>query len=122
MPGMMDTVLNVGCNDVIVEAISSKTTPRFAYDCYRRLLSMFGDVVLGLPHSEFEHVLEEKKKEKGVKFDVELTADDLKDVVTSFKDIFTKHGKELPQHPLDQLRMGVDAVFQSHPLSSLAVI
>lgn len=112
MPGMMDTVLNVGCNDAIVESIAAKTTARFAYDCYRRLLSMFGDVVLGLPHDDFEHVLEEKKKEKGVKFDVELDAEDLKDIVSQFKAIYTNHGKEMPQDPFEQLRMCVDAVFR----------
>lgn len=109
---MMDTVLNVGCNDIIVEKIAAKTSLRFAYDCYRRLLSMFGDVVLGMPHADFEHALADKKTTKGVKYDVELDADDLKGLVDDYKAIFTKHGKELPQDPLEQLKMCVDAVFK----------
>ena len=108
----MDTVLNVGCNDLIVEAIAKKTTMRFAYDCYRRLLSMFGDVVLGLPHEDFEHALSEKKKSKNVKFDVELTGEDLKDLVAEYKEIYSKHGQELPQDPIKQLTMCIDAVFK----------
>ncbi|GMH36643.1 hypothetical protein BSKO_04516 [Bryopsis sp. KO-2023] len=113
MPGMMDTVLNVGCNDEIVKTIAKTSGDRFANDCYRRLLAMFGDVVLGLPHHDFEEAIEKKKSARGAKFDVELTAQDLADLIVDFKAIYTKHGKELPQDPNDQLKAGIDAVFGS---------
>lgn len=111
MPGMMDTVLNVGCNDEIVKTLAKKSGERFANDCYRRLLAMFGDVVLGLPHSDFEEAIEKKKAAAGAKSDVDLTAKDLEDVIKAFKAIYTKHGKELPQDPKEQLRAGILAVF-----------
>eukprot|EP00210_Caulerpa_lentillifera_P008414 g8026.t1 len=113
MPGMMDTVLNVGCNDEIVKSLASKTTLRFAYDCYRRLLSMFGDVVLGLPHDDFEHALAAKKTAKGAKFDVELTGEDLKELVEEYKQVYKNYNQELPQDPFQQLQKCVDAVFKS---------
>ncbi|CAD7695146.1 unnamed protein product [Ostreobium quekettii] len=113
MPGMMDTVLNVGCNDETVKTIAAKSGERFAYDCYRRLLSMFADVVLGLPHAEFEEKIQARKEARGAKFDVELTAEDLKGLVEDYKGVFAKHNKELPQDPFEQMRMGINAVFGS---------
>lgn len=113
MPGMMDTVLNVGCNDEIVKTISAKSGERFAYDCYRRLLAMFADVVLSLPHSDFEEKISAKKEARGAKFDVELTADDLKELVEDYKEIYDKYGKSLPQDPFEQMKMGIHAVFGS---------
>lgn len=111
MPGMMDTVLNVGCNDEIVKTIAKNSGDRFAYDCYRRLLAMFGDVVLGLPHSEFEEKITARKEARGVKHDVELTAEDLAQLVEDYKSVYAKHGQELPQDPFKQMKMGIDAVF-----------
>lgn len=111
MPGMMDTVLNVGCNDEILKTLAKTSGDRFANDCYRRLLSMFGDVVLGLPHEEFEDAIEKVKASAGVKTDVELSAADLGKIITAYKGIYTKYGKELPQDPKEQLRAGILAVF-----------
>lgn len=85
MPGMMDTVLNVGLNDVVVEGLAKQVNDRFAWDCYRRLLQMFGDVVLGIDHDDFEHELSAIKKAAGAKFDIELTAAHLKELVTKYK-------------------------------------
>lgn len=114
MPGMMDTILNLGLNDVTVEGLAKATdNPRFAYDAYRRFIQMFGDVVLKIPHEEFEKVLEEQKHRKGVKLDTELDVDDLKEVVSKYKEIYKKYGKEFPQDPWDQLWKAIDAVFGS---------
>eukprot|EP00775_Hariotina_reticulata_P006369 gene6369-6601_t len=113
MPGMMDTVLNVGLNDVVVEGLAKQVNDRFAWDCYRRLLQMFGDVVLGIDHDDFEHELSAIKKAAGAKFDIELTAAHLKELVTRYKDVYKCHNKVLPEDPWDQLRMGIDAVFRS---------
>lgn len=113
MPGMMDTVLNLGLNDTIVQGLASKYGERFAYDCYRRLLQMFGDVVLGIPHEDFEHEISALKKAVGVKFDIELQGNDLKQLVEKYKAVYVKHDKTLPSDPWEQLRMGVDAVFRS---------
>jgi pyruvate, orthophosphate dikinase len=114
MPGMMDTVLNLGLTDETTEALATKTgNPRFAYDAYRRFLQMFGDVVVGLEHHDFEAALQAVKTEKGVKTDVELSADDLKEVVKRYKDIYEKSGKSFPQDPFEQLMMGTNAVFTS---------
>ncbi len=86
MPGMMDTILNLGLNDTVVEGLAAFTeNPRFAYDSYRRFIQMFSDVVMELPKSAFEDMIDAKKKEKGVIHDTELTADDLKDLVAQFK-------------------------------------
>jgi pyruvate,orthophosphate dikinase len=85
MPGMMDTVLNVGLNDVVVEGLAKQVNDRFAWDCYRRLLQMFGDVVLGIDHDDFEHELSAIKKAAGAKFDIELTAAHLKELVGKYK-------------------------------------
>lgn len=115
MPGMMDTILNLGLNDVAVEGFAAKTgNPRFAYDSYRRFIQMFSDVVMEVPKSHFERVLDEIKESKGVKYDTELTADDLKEVITKFKEIYKdKMGEEFPQEPKVQLMEAVKAVFRS---------
>ncbi|MBU2471309.1 MAG: pyruvate, phosphate dikinase, partial [Bacteroidetes bacterium] len=111
MPGMMDTILNLGLNDTTVEGVIKKTNnPRFAYDSYRRFVAMYGDVVLGLKpqtkdeHDPFEVILDEKKHEKGVTLDTELTAHDLKDLIVKFKAaIKEKTGHSFPENPFDQL-------------------
>ncbi|HAA82063.1 MAG TPA: pyruvate, phosphate dikinase, partial [Thermotoga naphthophila] len=114
MPGMMDTVLNLGLNDETVKGLAKLTNnERFAYDAYRRFLQMFGDVVLKIPHEKFEKALEELKKEKGVKLDTELDAEDLKKLVERYKQIYKEEGKEFPQDPWKQLWLAIDAVFGS---------
>ena len=121
MPGMMDTILNLGLNDVTVQGLIEKTNnPRFAYDSYRRFVQMYGDVVLGLKpkdkheHDPFEVIIENKKHVKGVKLDTELTADDLKDLVTEFKTaIKEKTGHDFPDDPMEQLWGAIGAVFGS---------
>jgi len=115
MPGMMDTVLNLGLNDETVQALVKKTgNERFGWDCYRRLLNMFGNVVMGVPHEAFEEVLTEKKKEAGANLDTDLSADDLKDLVARFKEVYKKEvGGEFPQSPRKQLDLGIEAVFKS---------
>ncbi|MEJ2664798.1 MAG: pyruvate, phosphate dikinase, partial [Spirochaetia bacterium] len=115
MPGMMDTVLNLGLNDKALEGIIAITgNPRFAWDAYRRFINMFGDVVKGVPHEAFEHELDAGKKKKGVELDTELDADDLKEVVTRYKNVYKKHTKEaFPQDPQKQLWAAIDAVFGS---------
>ena len=115
MPGMMDTILNLGLNDVVVEGLSAFTNnPRFAYDSYRRFIQMFSDVVMELPKSEFEKIIDEKKEEKGVKMDTELDADDMKDLVVRFKAFYKeKKGEDFPTEPKTQLMEAVKAVFRS---------
>ncbi len=121
MPGMMDTVLNLGLNDRTVQGLAEKTNnPRFAYDCYRRFVQMYGDVVLGMkPESPddidpFEEILENKKKARGVTYDTELTADDLKELVTEFKAaIKERTGQDFPEDPMEQLWGAIGAVFGS---------
>ena len=115
MPGMMDTVLNLGLNDKSVEGLAKKTNnPRFAFDAYRRLLQMFGDVVLGIEAEKFEKAIDKKKEQKGVKDDIDLTTDDLKELVEEFKKIIKEEtGKDFPQDPFQQLLMARDAVFKS---------
>ena len=121
MPGMMDTVLNLGLNDVTIQGLIAKSgNPRFAYDSYRRFVAMFGDVVLGLkPVSEddidpFEEILEEKKKIRKASYDTDLTADDLKELVAEFKDAIKKRtGKDFPEDPKEQLWLAIGAVFES---------
>ena len=115
MPGMMDTILNLGLTDISVEGFAKKTgNPRFAYDSYRRFIQMFSDVVMEVPKSLFERVLDEIKESKGVHFDTELTADDLKEVIARFKKIYEeKMGAEFPQEPRVQLMEAVKAVFRS---------
>ena len=121
MPGMMDTVLNLGLNDKTVEGLAAKSAnPRFAWDCYRRFVQMFGDVVLGMkPASSaerdpFEVLLEAKKHERGVHFDHELSVDDLKALVATFKsEILTRTGKPFPEDPVKQMWAAIGAVFGS---------
>ncbi|MCK4957974.1 MAG: pyruvate, phosphate dikinase, partial [Planctomycetes bacterium] len=115
MPGMMDTVLNLGLNDDVVAGIIEKTNnPRFAYDIYRRFIDMFGDVVMGCHHEYFEHVLDSAKKKAKVENDNELSADQLKDVVDKYKAVYKKHvGRMFPQDGADQLKLAVNAVFDS---------
>ncbi len=115
MPGMMDTVLNLGLNDKVVEGFAKATeNPRFAYDSYRRFIQMFSDVVKGLPKSQFERVLDDIKEAKGFESDLELSADDLKEVVEAFKALYKKHeGTEFPQEPKAQLLDSIKAVFGS---------
>ncbi|HIV87213.1 MAG TPA: pyruvate, phosphate dikinase [Candidatus Pygmaiobacter gallistercoris] len=115
MPGMMDTILNLGLNDESVEGLAKKTSnPRFAYDCYRRFIQMYSDVVMELGKSFFEEKIDEMKAAKGIKEDIELTADDLKELVAQFKAIYLeKEGKEFPQDPKEQLIGAVKAVFRS---------
>lgn len=115
MPGMMDTVLNLGLNDVSVEGIIKKTgNKRFGYDSYRRFIQMFGDVVMEVPGEVFEKELHAVKEAKGAKFDTDLTADDLKEVITRFENAVEKaKGKKFPQDPHEQLHMSIEAVFRS---------
>ncbi|MCK4241821.1 MAG: pyruvate, phosphate dikinase, partial [Candidatus Atribacteria bacterium] len=115
MPGMMDTVLNLGLNDITIQGIIKKTNnERFAFDSYRRFIQMFGNVVLGVEHSKFEHLLEEIKKELKVKLDTEINAEGLKRLVEKYKDLVKKEtGKDFPQEPEVQLEMAIDAVFNS---------
>ena len=115
MPGMMDTILNLGMNDTIAEAFACKTqNRRFAYDSYRRFIQMFGNVVLEIPKAEFEHVFDGQKKKRGVKLDTELTAEDLKEVIAGYKKLVRKKlGKDFPEDPREQLGMAIEAVFRS---------
>lgn len=114
MPGMMDTILNLGLNDKTVEGLAKMTNnPRFAYDAYRRFLQMFGDTALGMPKSKFENALEEMKKAKGVKLDVELDEKDLKKLVEIYKGVYKEEKKEFPQDVEKQLWLAIDAVFGS---------
>ncbi|MCD6546539.1 MAG: pyruvate, phosphate dikinase [Thermotogae bacterium] len=114
MPGMMDTILNLGLNDETVKGLAEATNnERFAYDAYRRFIQMFGDVVLKIPHEEFEKKLQKIKDEKGVKLDTELNAEDLKKLVELYKELYKEHGKEFPQNPEKQLWLAIDAVFGS---------
>ncbi len=115
MPGMMDTILNLGLNDVVVEGFAKKTNnPRFAYDSYRRFIQMFSDVVMEVPKSKFEEILDEAKEKKGVKADSDLDAEDLKEIVTKFKALYkAEKNAEFPQDPKEQLMEAVKAVFRS---------
>ena len=115
MPGMMDTILNLGMNDEVAEGFSEVTNnKRFVYDSYRRFIQMFADVVMGFPKSSFERKFDDIKEEKGVKLDTELTAEDLEEVVQIYKSEYKKHaGVEFPQDPKEQLMAAVEAVFRS---------
>ncbi|MFR2775888.1 MAG: pyruvate, phosphate dikinase [Anaerostipes sp.] len=115
MPGMMDTILNLGLNDVAVEGFAKKTgNARFAYDSYRRFIQMFSDVVKEVDKAKFEEVLDDIKAEKGVEFDTDLDADDLKEVIKRYKGIYRKAlGEDFPQEPKDQLFEAIKAVFRS---------
>ncbi len=115
MPGMMDTILNLGLNDVVVEGLSKLTdNERFAYDSYRRFIQMFSDVVMDIAKPKFEKILEQVKEENGVEFDTELTADNLKEVVKRYKHLYNQEkGGDFPQEPREQLMEAVKAVFRS---------
>ncbi|RWR93667.1 pyruvate, phosphate dikinase 2 isoform X1 [Cinnamomum micranthum f. kanehirae] len=114
MPGMMDTVLNLGLNDEVVTGLAAKSGERFAYDSYRRFLDMFGDVVMGIPHSLFEEKLEGLKAAKGVTLDTDLTATDLKELVAQYKKVYYEaKGEQFPTDPKKQLYLAVLAVFDS---------
>lgn len=115
MPGMMDTVLNLGMNDDVVEGLAARTgNERFAYDAYRRFIDMFGDVVMGVAHEHFEDAIEVLKKERGVENDVELSTGDLKTLVDRYKAIYRQHtGHMFPEDPVEQLQFSINAVFGS---------
>ena len=115
MPGMMDTILNLGLNDIAVEGLAKKTgNDRFAYDSYRRFMQMFGDVVMEIKKSNFDAVFEAQKKKAGAEFDVQLTTDDLKEVIEGYKEVVKRElGREFPQNPKDQLLEAIKAVFRS---------
>ncbi|NLE74630.1 MAG: pyruvate, phosphate dikinase [Actinobacteria bacterium] len=115
MPGMMDTILNLGLNDVTVEGLAASTgNPRFAYDSYRRFINMFGDVVMGIDPQLFEDALTQKKEEVGAALDTDLTADDLKDITARYKAILQQEaGATFPSDPREQLDLSVRAVFKS---------
>ena len=115
MPGMMDTVLNLGMNDEVAKGFTEVThNPRFVYDSYRRFIQMFADVVMGFPKSSFERMFDKVKEEKGVEYDTELTAEDLMEVVEIYKGEYKKHaGEDFPQDPKVQMMEAIKAVFRS---------
>src|SRR5712691_5898989 len=115
MPGMMDTVLNLGLNQATVEGLAQRTgDARFAYDSYRRFMQMFGDVVLGVKHDEFETALAAAKRQRGVTLDTELSAADLKALTESYRRIVRQQAKQaFPEDPWQQLEMAIRAVFES---------
>jgi len=115
MPGMMDTILNLGINDNVVKTMIKLTNnPRFVWDSYRRFIQMFSDVAIGIPKKKFEDVIDKMKEKKGVKLDTELDAGDMEKLVSSFKELFKKEeGHDFPQDPITQLRLARDAVFKS---------
>lgn len=114
MPGMMDTILNLGLNDETVNALAEAAgDERFAYDSYRRFIQMFSDVVMGVDHSSFENILREKKMQNGVRDDNQLSSDALKELVDEYKAILKDAGKDFPSDPWKQLRLAIDAVFRS---------
>src|SRR5688572_8627256 len=115
MPGMMDTVLNIGMNDEVVEGLARlSNNERFAYDSYRRLINMFGDTVMGVDHEHFEHELSAVKEARGVKLDTDLDTDSLKEVVERYKRVYHEHvGEDFPQDPFQQLEAAIEAVFKS---------
>jgi len=115
MPGMMDTVLNLGLNDTTVQGLIAKSNnPRFGWDSYRRFIQMYGDVVMGVKHDYFEEVLSGAKEAKGVKGDTELTAEDLQQVVAKYKEVVKREtGRLFPEDPMEQLRGAINAVFLS---------
>ena len=115
MPGMMDTILNLGLNDVSVEGLAKKTgNDRFAYDRYRRFIQMFGDVVMEIKKSKFDEVFNAQKKKVGAEFDVDLSTDDLKEIIKGYKELVKAElGREFPQDPKEQLLEAIAAVFRS---------
>ena len=115
MPGMMDTILNLGLNDEVVEGVARLTdNPRFAYDSYRRFIQMFADVVMGLNKAKFEDIIDEMKEKKGVEQDTDLDADDMKEMVKRFKKFYKDSLEEdFPSDPKEQLYRSIEAVFRS---------
>ncbi|MCS7126490.1 MAG: pyruvate, phosphate dikinase [Aigarchaeota archaeon] len=115
MPGMMDTILNLGLNDEIVKALAEESKDeRFAYDSYRRLIQMFGKIVMGVKDEKFSEIIEEHKNKLGVKHDVEIPPDEWKKIIEEFKELIKREtGREFPQDPWEQLRMAIEAVFKS---------
>ncbi len=115
MPGMMDTILNVGLNDETVQGMIRLTgNERFGWDAYRRLLDMFGRIALGIPEHRFGETMEEMKAERGAQADTDLTAEDLKELVKRYREIYRQElGRDFPQDPLEQLRIAIEAVFRS---------
>ncbi len=115
MPGMMDTILNLGINDEVVQGLIKKTgNERFAWDSYRRFLQMFGDVALGIDHAKFEAILDEQKEKSGAAKDTDLTIDDLKEIVENYKELYRKElGRDFPTDPMEQLWIAIGAVVQS---------
>ena len=115
MPGMMDTILNLGLNDISVEGLAKKTeNDRFAYDSYRRFIQMFGDVVMEIDKKKFDEVFDGQKKKVGAEFDVDLTTEDLKAIIDGYKKVVKKElGRDFPQDPMDQLMEAINAVFRS---------
>ena len=115
MPGMMDTILNLGLNDQTVEGLAALTeNPRFAYDSYRRFIQMFGDVVMEIAKTKFDAIFDAKKEEHGYKFDVDLTTEDLKEIIVGYKALVKEEmGRDFPQEPKDQLMEAIMAVFRS---------
>lgn len=115
MPGMMDTILNLGLNDATVEGLARSTGDRrFAYDCYRRFIQMFADVVLNVEHERFEEIISSVKNKKGLYYDTDLDAEDWQEVLESYKNLVLKHtGRQFPQDPKEQLVMAIEAVFRS---------
>src|SRR3984893_15452161 len=115
MPGMMNTILNLGLNDITVEGLAARSgNPRFAYDCYRRFIQMFGEVALDIDMQKFDHIFDERKKKAKAKLDTDLTANDLKAVIGDYKKLVQKEtGKPFPQDAREQLAMSRDAVFRS---------
>ena len=114
MPGMMDTILNLGLNDKTVESLAAKTNnKRFALDSYRRFIQMYSNVVLGLDMYEFDSILEEKKSELAIVNDTDLAVDDLADIINKFKKNISSQGKSFPQDVNEQLNQAIKAVFDS---------
>jgi pyruvate,orthophosphate dikinase len=115
MPGMMDTILNLGLNEDVIAGLTAKTkNDRFAWDAYRRFIQMFGDVVMGVPHEAFEHILDGKKKAVNAKLDTDLSTQDLKDIVAQYKLAYKQHTRQdFPNNPWDQLLKSINAVFES---------
>ncbi|MDY4517014.1 MAG: PEP/pyruvate-binding domain-containing protein, partial [Candidatus Spyradocola sp.] len=115
MPGMMDTILNLGLNEEVAEVMAKKSgNPRWAYDCYRRFIQMYSDVVMEVGKKYFEQLIDKMKEEKGVKLDVELTAEDLKELANQFKAEYkAKIGEDFPSDPKEQLMGAIKAVFRS---------
>lgn len=115
MPGMMDTILNLGLNETTVKGLADNTgNPRFAYDAYRRFIQMFSDVVLEIDKQDFEELLEEQKHRQNVVYDQELTAESLRKVIDRYKELVSSRlGRPFPEEPREQLRLAVEAVFRS---------